>query len=401
MLSSIDFGADVTSAIKIARYLETQGLKKDALAIYRDAHRASPSERLPLEAGLQLSLELEDRDGVVWASTGILSQSWNDEHVPLIEKAILAAEAAYIRLSNEGRKMEAFALKQAVEQARLRDIVVRVSWTGNADIDLAVEEPIGTICNATNSQTIAGGLMLGGDASSLDKPAKDGFSETYACAQGFAGQYKIVVRKVWGNVAGGKVTVRIITDYLTKEQRVTEHQVSVDRDAVIIAEVKNGHRKEPLVEAQLAKVQAEKSFASNSVLAQTAPDASQPSESESASNWNYQQLLYRYANRNSNRSGNSNVLPPFFRGGAVGYRPNIVVIPSGTIMVATAVISGDRKYVRVSAAPQFNDIIAVDTFNFVNGAGTNNGGGAGGGGAGGGGAGGGGGGGGFGGGGAF
>jgi hypothetical protein len=387
MLSSVDFGADVSVAIKIARYLESQGMKKEALGIYRDANRASPGERLPLDAGLQLSLELNDRDGVVWASTGILSQAWTDEHLPLIEKAVLAAKATYVRLVNEGRKMEAYALEQAMKKAQVRDMVVRVTWTGNADIDIAVEEPTGTVCNSSNPQTISGGLLLG-DGSSLDTPAKDGFSETYACAQGYSGQYKVVIRKIWGDVAGGKVTVHMVTDYGTKDQRETQHQVALDRDVVLVTQVKNGHRQEPLVDAQLAKVQSEKSFANNAVLAQVAPGAGgngvggnpgNPMDSEYAANLAYQRLLMRYA-------GGSNVpgrVPPFFRGGAVGYRPNITVIPSGTTLTATAVVSGDRRYVRVSAAPFFSDIIAVDTFNIITGGGTNNG--AGGGGAGGGG----------------
>ena len=204
LLSSVDFGGDVSSALKIAQYLEGQGMKKDALAIYRDVHRVSPSEKLPLEAGLRLSLELEDRDGILWSSTGVLSQAWSDDQLPLIEKALLAAKAAYLRLSNEGRKMEAYALEQTMKKVQARDIVVRVTWTGNADVDLVVEEPTGTVCSSSNPRTISGGVLLG-DGSSLDKPSKDGYSETYACAQGYAGEYKIVVRKVWGEVAGGKI----------------------------------------------------------------------------------------------------------------------------------------------------------------------------------------------------
>ena len=96
---------------------------------------------------------------------------------------------------------------------------------------------------------------------------------------------------------------------------------------------------------------------------------------------------------------------PLFGRGAVGYAPQITVIPSGTNLFAgPAVISGDRRYVRATVSPMFSDIVAVDTFNFASGAGTNTGaggGGVGGGGAGGGIGGGGGGGGGFGGGGAF
>lgn len=369
LLSSIDFGADTQAAIKIARYLETQGMKTEALAIYRDAHRANPSEKLPLEAGLQLSLELEDREAAQWSTVGILGQAWRDEDLDIIEKAALLAKATYLRLANEGRKMEAFAFEQSLKQAQMRDIVVRVSWTGNADIDIAVEEPTGTICDAANPRTIAGGLLLG-DASSLDKVGRDGYSETYACAQGYTGTYRIAIRKIWGEVAGGKVTVQLVTDYKTPDQRYIEQQLSLERDALLIAEVKNGHRKEPIAEAQLAKLQWDKQIASDAVLAQVAPN-NESSESPSfAQQMAYQRMLSAYASRNSNA-----FVPPFFRRGAVGYRPNITVIPSGTSLVAMAVISGDRRYVRVDAAPFFSDIIAVDTFNFINGAGTNNGGG--------------------------
>jgi tetratricopeptide (TPR) repeat protein len=369
LMSSVDFGADVTAAIKIARYLETQGMTKEALAIYRDAHRASPMERLPLEAGLNLALELEDREAVAWAATGILSRAWTDDQMPLIEKAILAAKAAYIRLKNEKRTMEAYALEQALKQAQGRDIVVRVSWTGNADIDIAVEEPTGTICDVTNPATISGGLLLG-DSSSMDKASKDGYSETYACARGYAGQYRIAIRKIWGDVVGGKVTVQMVTDYGTEHQRYIEQQIPIERDALLITEVKNGRRTEPFVEAQLAKVTAEKSFASNAVLAQMNNGDVDP---QLAAEYEFQRRLQSFSS-GANPPGPwiPGRLPPFFRG-AVGYRPVITVIPTGTMFFALPVISGDRRYVRVTAAPNFTDILAVDTFNIVTGAGGNQG----------------------------
>ena len=393
LLSSVDFGADVTSAMKIAQYLESQGMKKEALAIYRDVHRASPSEKLPLDAGLRLSLELEDRDGVVWASTGVLSQSWSDEHLPMIERALLAAKAAYLRLNNEGRKMEAYALEQAMKKAQTRDLVVRVTWTGNADIDLVVEEPAGTICSSSNPRTIAGGALLA-DGSSLDKPAKDGFSETYSCAQGYPGQYKISVRKVWGEVAGGKVTVHLVTDYGTPNQKVVSQQIPIDKEAVYLADVKTGHRAEPIAQVQLAKVQAEKAFAGQAVLAQIAPNAAEPNnalanrananaaDANVDPNWAYLAMLQRYAFGRSgspgdgfgggfggpggpgNNSGGFNGrFPGFVRGGGVGYMPIVQAIPSGTNLMANAVVSGDRRYVRVFSMPMFMGVdSSIPTF---------------------------------------
>jgi hypothetical protein len=53
----------------------------------------------------------------------------------------------------------------------------------------------------------------------------------------------------------------------------------------------------------------------------------------------------------------------------VGYRPVITVIPTGANFSSNAVISADRRYVRVSPSPTFSQITAVSTFNFVTGQG--------------------------------
>ena len=212
------------------------------------------------------------------------------------------------------------------------------------------------------------------DGSSLDKPAKDGFSETYVCANGYAGQYRILIRKVWGEVAGGKVTVNVLTDYGTPEEKKSQYLVPIKQDAVLIAEVKNGHRKEPIVDAQLAKVQQRKADA-GAVLAQASPSSSSGRSGSAGSA--YQRLLSQYPG-GANGLGGNGQNGPFIGRGVVGYRPVITFIPQGTQMFASAVISGDRKYVRITPSPIFTDIIAVDTFNTFTGQ-TNLGGGGGGG----------------------
>jgi hypothetical protein len=58
---------------------------------------------------------------------------------------------------------------------------------------------------------------------------------------------------------------------------------------------------------------------------------------------------------------------PFGFQGAVGYQPVITTLPAGTNMVATAVISADRRYVRVSAVPLFSSIGPVEAFNYTTG----------------------------------
>ena len=380
LLSSIDFGGDVDAAIKIGKYLSGQGMKKEALSVFHDAHRSNPMLKEPLELGLEISLEIQDQEGIRWASTGILSQAWTDDHVPMIQKALFAAEAAYIRLQKAKETSKAAAFEQEMKQARLRDVMVRVVWTGDADIDVSVEEPTGSVCDKSNPRTLGGGLHLA-DGSSLDKPSKDGFSEMYVCPNGYSGQYRVLIRKVWGEVSGGKVTVNVATDFGTPDQKISQHIIPLQQDAILITEVKNGHRKEPIVEAQLAQVQ-KRMADTGSVLAQMAPSSSGSSSSS------YQQLLRSlYGGPNGTGTGNGQGgVGPFIGRNVVGYRPILTFIRQGTQLFTTAVISGDRRYVTIAPSPNFSDIIAVDTFNtFTGGTATGQGGGGAGGGAGGGG----------------
>jgi hypothetical protein len=260
-----------------------------------------------------------------------------------------------------------------------RDVVIRVSWTGKADLDLSVEEPSGAICSLSNPRTISGGILLN-DGNANDAPSVDGFSESYACPQGYAGEYRILIERIWGEVAGGKVTVDILTDFGTPEQSYRREQIVLsEKDAIVKIAVKNGHRDTPLSDVFLEKTESQKLAAGRAVLAQQLGDQQ------------FNAILSGIASANASANsggigtggiGNNPFLNPFR--GAVGYRPIITALPQGTVMSSIAVVSGDRRYVRVTPFPQFFDIIQVDTFNFIEGTGTTGAGGVGGGGAGGG-----------------
>lgn len=50
--------------------------------------------------------------------------------------------------------------------------------------------------------------------------------------------------------------------------------------------------------------------------------------------------------------------------GGVGFRPVISWLPTGTNLTAGAVVSADRRHVRLSLSPFFSSIPRVDTFNY-------------------------------------
>ncbi len=150
LLSAVDFSGSADDALKIAKHLISRGMKKEALSILEDVSRVTPLAAEPYEIGLPLALELDDLEGIRWTCLGVLKNGWPEEKADLVEKAQIAAKAAYVKLAKAKRVMEAEAFEHDIRDAMVRDVVVRVTWTGNADIDLSVEEPSGTICSLSN-----------------------------------------------------------------------------------------------------------------------------------------------------------------------------------------------------------------------------------------------------------
>ena len=52
---------------------------------------------------------------------------------------------------------------------------------------------------------------------------------------------------------------------------------------------------------------------------------------------------------------------------SVGYRPVITTLPTGTSLSAGAVVSPDRRYVRINATPFFSSVGPVYNYNLYNG----------------------------------
>ncbi|MEK6250189.1 MAG: hypothetical protein N2C12_18535, partial [Planctomycetales bacterium] len=53
--------------------------------------------------------------------------------------------------------------------------------------------------------------------------------------------------------------------------------------------------------------------------------------------------------------------------GAVGFQPEVIVLPVGAAMRVNAVISADRRYVRITALPFFSQINAVTQYSIQSG----------------------------------
>ena len=372
IMSAVDLTADQGEVMMAATYLARQGFDQRALKLFQEVSESNPLRPEPYLRGLEIANRLNDLDGIRWATTSILKQAWPEDQKHIETKALRIAKGKLQELMSQS-SAEADEFRVAMTDALVRDCVVKITWTGDADLDTIVEEPGGTVCSLRNPRTTSGGV-LHGDAFAHESNEGKQISETYSCPEGFSGVYRMLVRRVWGDVTAGKVTVDIYTNRFTPEERHIRKQIPLaDKDALIIFDVPDGRRKAAFTEEQVTEVASTKIAANRAVLAQ---QLNQVTESEAVTNLAI-----------ARSRGLNNGFVPFLRNrGAVGFRPELTLLPEGANLIsATAVISADRRYVRFSGLPFFSTIGEVQTFNFASGDTGTDGGGLGGGGLGGGG----------------
>src|SRR5205807_3539325 len=183
------------------------------------------------------------------------------------------------------RKEEAAAFEDAARRAQVRDCVVVVSWTGDADIDLSIEEPAGTVVSQRQPRSTSGGCHLGDVSAADGKSTVKGFSEAYVCPEGFAGEYRILVKNVWGRPTSDKVTIEVYRHYMSEKQTVDRAQVPLnDKSVMVPFTLNSGRRKEALKEAQVAHVAKIQNATNRALLAQQMNNGANGSVSTSFGN---------------------------------------------------------------------------------------------------------------------
>jgi hypothetical protein len=95
-----------------------------------------------------------------------------------------------------------------VATEKTRDLVVRLAWQGQADLDLTVLEPSGTECGATRKRTTGGGVLR----SDVMEQADGDRSEVYTAAHAFSGTYKVTVSAALGRAIGNRAQL-IVTKF--------------------------------------------------------------------------------------------------------------------------------------------------------------------------------------------
>jgi hypothetical protein len=143
-------------------------------------------------------------------------------------------------LREEGRGDEADALLARLPESEARDLFVRLSWTGDADLDLAVAEPLGATASYQAPRTVFGGSIV-----------KNGYGshpeEVYVCPRGFDGDYTLTIATVYNNPEkpATHATLEVIIHEGTPAESKQSHTISLGgkAPAPIVVTLKGGRRK--------------------------------------------------------------------------------------------------------------------------------------------------------------
>src|SRR5262249_34985198 len=125
-----------------------------AVAFCRQASLLQPNVPQPYADALGYAELQEDPEARAWAAGHLLRQDWPVDNAKLQAKAKDKTEALAQKLAAANRKAESDRLLGTLAKAQERDLVIKLNWQGNADLDLKVQEPCGSACSSLNRQTV-------------------------------------------------------------------------------------------------------------------------------------------------------------------------------------------------------------------------------------------------------
>ncbi|MCG6156639.1 tetratricopeptide repeat protein [Rubinisphaera margarita] len=341
LLSLTDFNAtDVPNLLGSAAYLVRLGAEQQALNLYRQVSRLEPTRPEPYLLGMRLAEKLDDVEAGIWATTGILTYYWFDGYQQQHNRAVKLLSNWKLAARQQEKTELAERIDKNLQRAQIRDLELRLTWSGDADLDLIVAEPLGTTCSFANPHTASGGALLHEGAG----PNQAECYEHYVCAFGAPGAYVVTAQYNYGRVVGNRAKLEVIryagTDH---EQRDFVNVVFDQQAKKFRISLHQGRRTEQTPVFEPVRESSEARRKTTAILLHRLR----------------QDLRYQ-------PPAPLNQISPA-AAGAVGYSPVIAPVSSGVRLDATAVVSPDRRYVRLGMQPSITSVTDVFTFSFASG----------------------------------
>lgn len=229
----------------------------------------APERPEPILLSILLAEKTHDPDRLGAAVERLYALGWPGVDEIWRQEARRKVEALADRLREDGRSDQAQALLDRLARAEPRDLFLRLTWSGDAGLDLAVEEPLGATIDPLNPRSVFGGAIV--------KSGRGKHPESvYTCPLGFDGDYKIQIQTLYNNPKkpAHDVTLEILTHEGTPQEERETKKLTLPLKEPLIVHLEGGRRKKVLPYSAPARM----------VLVpegQEAPTAKPPSSAES------------------------------------------------------------------------------------------------------------------------
>jgi len=243
-MSAVDLEPNSPKAyLRAAKVIADLGRTANAVALCRRAAEVEPNTPLAYANALAYAEKGGDiqADVVDWATTNLIARDWTHDGNDYKAEAKTRIDRIAAKLISTGRKGEADRLIKAVNEVKPRDLVVELLWQGaDADLDLVVAEPIGSICSATQKRTSGGGVLKGDifDQNGTER------SELYTAFQAYSGTYTVTVKTALGRAIGNKAKVKVTRFPGTPRQVIDLYDVNMLNAKPIKFDLAGGNRTE-------------------------------------------------------------------------------------------------------------------------------------------------------------
>ena len=226
--------------VKAADALFLKGYYERVGPLLDEAATKVPHHSMPLVLSINLARKIQDPKRMGDSIDRLLSLGWPGRDDYFRSEARKQAEELAARLREETRGKEADELLARLPAALARDLFIRLTWDGDADFDLAVQEPLGAVAQFTMPRTVFGGSIL-----------KNGYGnhpeEIYVCPRGFDGDYTVRITTIYSNPGKPptRMTLEVITHEGTAEEKKQRHTLVPDDQKAkpVVVHLTGGRRK--------------------------------------------------------------------------------------------------------------------------------------------------------------